>query len=54
MTVSGARQQAHVRVNQGQVGTLSQTLADSHAQCVGGWSLGGGREGTLAVARDKE
>lgn len=36
MTVSGVRQQARVGVNQGQVGTLSQTLAASHAQWVGG------------------
>lgn len=45
MTVSGVRQQARVGVNQGQVGTLSQTLAASHAQWVGGeggW-VGGGK-----------
>lgn len=52
MTVSGVRQQAHVRVNQGQVGTLSQTLAASHARWVGGggWRLRRGREGALAAA----
>lgn len=45
MTVSGVGQQAHVRVNHGQVGTLSQTLADAYAQWVmgnGSW-VGGGK-----------
>lgn len=45
MSVSEARQQAHVRVNQGQVGTLSQTLALSYVWWVGmGGGLAGGGE----------